>query len=160
MKRLHKHIPKRWDFPGAWYFVTSVTRERQPYFNTDEKCRLFMGACRSVREIHSYRLGGLVILPDHWHALIQPKGACVIETIVGALKQRIFHTGRAAIQNGSMDGPPVRWQPRFMDHRIRDEEDFHRHAAYIRINPYKHGMVPNAQAEWPWHFAHSNPFQR
>jgi len=33
------------------------------------------------------------------------------------------------------------WQTRFLDHRIRDEDDFMHHVEYIRLNPVKHGYV-------------------
>ena len=91
---MHKHLPPRWDSTDAWYFVTVVTHERYPYFESKEACRILMDACHSVWGRHRYRLGALAIMPDHWHALIKPQDNEVIESIVGSIKQRVFHASR------------------------------------------------------------------
>jgi putative transposase len=181
---MHKRLPPRWDSKGAWYFVTVVTHERYPYFEVERACQVLLDACRSVWGRHPYRLGALVILPDHWHALIKPLEKEVIESIVGSIKQRVFHASR---QDGStafpcepsskmvsahpcrpsskMVAPPstaaqvIRWQARFMDHRIRSEADYFQHIEYMRLNPYKHQLVKDEKEPWPWWFVHQkNPF--
>jgi len=158
---MYKQLPPRWDSTNAWYFVTVVTHERYPYFESKEACRVLMDACHSVWERHRYRLGALVIMPDHWHALIKPQAREVIESIVGSIKQRVFHASRqdgadsvdgsAAFHGGAvLDGGAVsdggakkviRWQKRFMDHRVRNEEDYFQHLEYMRLNPHKHQLV-------------------
>ncbi|MFZ0927073.1 MAG: transposase, partial [Syntrophobacteraceae bacterium] len=93
---------------------------------------------------HRYRLGALVIMPDHWHALIKPQDKEVIESIVGSIKQRVFH---ASIRNGGAK-ETIRWQKRFMDHRVRNEKDYLQHLEYMRLNPYKHQLVNDAKEPW------------
>jgi putative transposase len=118
-----------------------------------------MDACHSVWERHRYRLGALVIMPDHWHALIKPQGKEVIESIVGSVKQRIFHASRqdsAASHGGAKK--VIRWQKRFMDHRVRNEEDYLQHLEYMRLNPYKHQLVKDEKEPWQWWFVHKDPF--
>jgi putative transposase len=149
---MNKHLPSRWDSKGAWYFVTVVTYKRCPYFLSSKACGLLLDACRSVRRIRAFRLGALVILPDHWHALIKPASEEVIESIVGSVKQRVFHASR---QYGEA---VIHWQPRFMDHRIRSEADYYQHVEYIRLNPLRHEMVNDEAAPWQWPFEHPNPF--
>ena len=65
-------IPERWDGIGHWYFVTVVTDGRQPAFAEEAACRVLQSAFREAHRYHPFRLAGLVILPDHWHALIRP----------------------------------------------------------------------------------------
>jgi putative transposase len=149
---MHKHLPQRWDSKDAWYFVTVVTLKRYPYFESPRVCQLLLDACRSVSEKHPFRLGALVIIPDHWHALIDPLEAEVIESIVGSIKQRVFHASRRC------GGELIRWQARFMDHRIRSEADYFQHVEYLRMNPYKHQLVTTEHEPWPWWFVHKNPF--
>jgi putative transposase len=91
-------------------------------------------------------------MPDHWHAVIKPLNDEVIESIVGSIKQRVFHASRLC---GKMI---IRWQPRFMDHRIRSEADYYQHVEYIRLNPLRHEMVNDETAPWQWWFEHPNPF--
>jgi len=45
------------------------------------------------------------------------------------------------------------WQPRFMEHTIRDEEDLGNHIDYIHWNPVKHGYVTRP-IDWPWSSLH------
>ncbi|MDO9269561.1 MAG: hypothetical protein Q7T96_10700 [Methylobacter sp.] len=45
-------------------------------------------------------------------------------------------------------GAKAVWQPRFYDHCIRNENDFHKHLDYIHYNPVKHGLA-SAPGEWP-----------
>ena len=40
------------------------------------------------------------------------------------------------------------WQPRYWEHRIRDEKDWHQHRDYIHLNPVKHGYV-REPGDWP-----------
>ena len=49
------------------------------------------------------------------------------------------------------DGSKTVWQPRFYEHCIRDERDFHNHLDYIHYNPVKHGLVSS-----PDQWAHSS----
>jgi len=41
------------------------------------------------------------------------------------------------------------WQPKFIEHTIRDEDDFIHHVEYIHYNPVKHGYV-QCPKDWPW----------
>jgi putative transposase len=41
------------------------------------------------------------------------------------------------------------WQPRFMEHTIRDEDDLIRHVEYIHFNPVKHGLA-DRPGDWSW----------
>ena len=86
-----------------------------------------------MRDHLPFRLAGLVILPDHFQAVLRPDDGEVVEGIIGAVKRnvcRLFDIGERGI-----------WQSKFLDHRIRDERDFWHHIEYMRINPIKHGMV-------------------
>lgn len=41
-----------------------------------------------------------------------------------------------------------KWQRRFWEHLIRDENDYRQHIDYIHWNPVKHGWV-QAVKDWP-----------
>ena len=45
------------------------------------------------------------------------------------------------------------WQPRYWEHRIRDEDDWFRLRDYIHLNPVKHGYVVRPE-DWPWSSLH------
>ena len=142
-------IPPRWDGEGECYFVTIVTKNRVPFFLREDNCHRLMESFREVRTFHPYTLNGLVIMPDHWHAVIEPKKGEVIENILGAVKKNFlvkFH--------GTFKRPSI-WLPRFLDRRIRDQQEFNHYLNYIHINPVKHKYAESVD-EWPWCFFSSN----
>jgi putative transposase len=145
------NIPERWDGPNQWYFVTAVTKDREPIFQEKSECLTFQQAFHEVHSYYPFRLAGLVILADHWHGLIRPPSGVVIETVVGAIKQNMLQ------KIWAHQNRPTIWQARFLDHRIRDMEDFVYHLEYIRLNPVKHGYVKNPE-EYVWCFLHKHPF--
>ncbi len=77
-------IPQRWDGANQWYFVTVVTQHRELIFVSSERCRELQQAFREVHAYHRFRLGALIILPDHWHGLIRPTEGIVIVQIACA----------------------------------------------------------------------------
>ncbi len=88
---------------------------------------------REVKGETSFQMLGYVILDDHFHWLIKPKGAD-ISKIMQSVKLRF--TRRLGAEK-----PKHSWQKRFWDHVIRDENDFQRHLDYIHYNPVKHGFA-------------------
>lgn len=162
MGLLMARIPERWDGSGLWYFVTVVTVRRQPVFADEPACKVLQSAFHEAHRYHPFRLAALVILPDHWHALIRPgiRNAAeagmqprvtpvVIEEVVGAVKNNV-------LRDLQMKRSTI-WQARFLDHRIRDEDDFFHHLEYIRSNPLKHGIVTEPN-QYEWCFIHNRPF--
>ena len=147
------HIPERWDGPNQIYFVTVVTRKRMTAFADQDLCRELQSSFKDVHRFYRFRLAALVILPDHWHALIQPYPDIVIEDVVGGIKANLM---KRISKNGRRT---TIWQARFLDHRIRDDIDFFNHVKYIRMNPVKHGLTKDGDS-YPWLFIHDNMFLR
>jgi len=141
-------IPERWDGPNEWYFVSIITKDRQPIFSDESACLILKQAFHEAHKYYPFRLAALVILPDHWHGLIHPAKNVVIEQVVGAVKRVILR---------ELGHKKSIWQTRFMDHRIRNEEDFMTHMEYIRFNPQKHGLI-NEQDQYQWCFINDRPF--
>ena len=144
-------ISQRWDGPNQWYFTTVVTKKREFIFSTYENCLLLQQAFHEVHQYHTFRLAALVILPDHWHCLIRPGKNIVIETVMGGIKANMMKA------LWKQQKRPSIWQGRFLDHRIRDRDDFIGHLEYIRLNPVKHELVTHPD-EYVWCFIHDNPF--
>ena len=147
------HIPERWDGPNQVYFVTVVTRKRVPVFADQSLCCELQGAFKDVYKFYPFRLPALVILPDHWHALIMPYPDIVIEEIVGGIKSNLMKLISKNQKRATI------WQARFLDHRIRNDNDFLNHMEYIRMNPVKHGLSKDG-TPYPWLFIHDNLFKR
>ena len=76
-------------------------------------------------ELHSY-----VIMPNHIHLLIEPKGQATIQQIIKTIKSVSAHKINKYInQTGSI------WQKEYYDRIIRNEDHYNRVFNYIRQNP-------------------------
>jgi putative transposase len=122
---------RRYHILDAYYFVTAVTYRREPLLLRDVD--LFWVSWRN-RELTAW-----VILPDHFHAILQPINQS-ISNIIHQFKITYSRHFRDKYRAGRV------WQNRFWDHVIRGQEDLHKHINYIHYNPVKHGLAKDAQS--------------
>ena len=107
------------------YFVSFQTADRLPLFRHESWAVLLIRMIERYRE--EFQLHDFVIMPDHVHLLITPKGA--VERSVQLIKGGFsFAAKRELGWNGRL------WQAGFSDHRIRDVRDYEQHVQYIRKN--------------------------
>ncbi|MGE5223916.1 MAG: REP-associated tyrosine transposase [Omnitrophica WOR_2 bacterium] len=134
MSKLHRYY-----VPGAIVFLSIVTKDRIPYFGSQENIDLFWKILRNVQQIHPYNLLAYVLMPDHFHCLMKTEN-----------DQGNFSKPLASIKwNFTMEykkvngitGPFNFWQKRFWDHIIRDARDLENHFDYVHWNPVKHHFV-------------------
>lgn len=78
-----------------------------------------------------------VILPDHFHVIVEV-GEADISEVIHNFKITYSRHFRDHYRAGRV------WQNRFWDHYIRDELDYQRHVNYIHFNPTKHGLTDDA----------------
>jgi len=103
----------------------------------------------------------MVLLPDHLHTIWRlPPGDSDFSTrwkmIKGAFTHRWLEMGgqpSAVSASQQREGRRGVWQPRYMEHAIRDEDDFTQHVEYIHYNPVKHGYV-DCPSGWRWSSFH------
>lgn len=151
---------RRSDIPGATYFFTVVTYQRQPVL-TDPRCRAALrAAIDSVRLQMPFEIKAWVLMPDHLHAVWQlPPGDKDYSLRWSRIKQHVTRDCAKWIpqrpQSASRQkrGEGGLWQRRFWEHLIRDDADFSRHLDYIHYNPVKHGYAANA-GDWPYSTFH------
>ncbi len=118
------------------YFVSSNTWERRSLFRTESWARLFFNTLLTYRG-QFYSLHHFVLMPDHFHILITPTGPLeqAIQLIKGGFS---FRAGKEFESGAEI------WQRGFADHRIRDNDDYEKHASYIHLNPVKRGLCCEA----------------
>lgn len=70
------------------HFVTSRTWQSVPHFNNERNCLLLLKAIKELRKKVHFRFIGYVIMPDHFHFLIEPdiKGEYSISYIMMCIK--------------------------------------------------------------------------
>jgi len=125
---------RRYYSSGNMYFITVVTFKRRPIlrWNID----LFWLSINKMKSIYEFELIAWVVLPDHFHAVINPFDNNLSELIKRfKLSYSMNFRKRNNLKSGRI------WQFRFWDHVIRNQDDFNRHIDYVHYNPVKHGLV-------------------
>lgn len=152
---------RRYFVPGGTYFFTVVTAQRAPLFR-DEPARTLLGEkLREQQAEAPFEMVAIVLLPDHLHTIwTLPGGDADYSARWQAIKARFTSEwlARGESEQRVADGYRKQrrrgvWQPRFIEHTIRDEDDLHNHADYIHYNPVKHGYVRSPR-DWPWSSFH------
>lgn len=147
--------------PGGTYFLTLVTHQRRAILTSELGRRCLRQSIRRIRRRRPFDVVAIVLLPDHWHAILQlPRSDDDYSTRVSQIKASftrrfLAHSGVEGKTSASRQRKRERavWQRRFYEHTIQDEEDLKRCADYVHYNPVKHGYVPRV-ADWPWSSFH------
>jgi len=137
--------------PGGTFFFTVVIAER----NLDLLVRQIdhlKAALLDERQRTPFFNLGLVVLPDHLHAVWRlPEGETDYSNRWRRIKagfSRALPAGERVSASRAAKGERGIWQRRFWEHTVRDEEDLQRHLDYLHFNPVKHGLVSRV-ADWP-----------
>ena len=139
--------------PGATYFFTLVTYQRQHIFNHPEAVEVLRQAFRTVKQNHPFTIEAIVVLPDHLHCIwtLPPEDAAfskrwrLIKSEFTRHCPSRFRRQRSAARQHKAE--QAVWQRRFWEHQLCDEADFVRHVEYIHYNPVRHGLV-SAPKDW------------
>jgi REP-associated tyrosine transposase len=136
--------PKHRVRPGATYFVTTETWQRQGLFRNAPIAAIVEAAIFRHRDKGSFFVHRYVVMPDHLHVILTPGDSTSLEKSIQLIK------GGSSHEIGKRPGPgfPV-WQAGFTEHQIRDRRDFDSHVKYIDENPVKADLAhtPN-EYEW------------
>ena len=81
-------LPKRHYSPGQLQFVTSSTYRRVPLFLSERFRRDFVETLARFRQEMGFLLIGWVLMPEHFHLLLQPQPAEATPRIIKRLKER------------------------------------------------------------------------
>jgi len=146
---------------GATYFFTVVTYGRRPTLTTDPGRRFLRSAIEKVRADRPFELFATVLLPDHWHLIMQlPPGDAKYSIRVKRIKEEFTRSWLdAGLPEATVTGAQAKkgergiWQPRFWEHTIRDEVDLERCTDYVHWNPRKHRLVLRVR-DWKWSSFH------
>ena len=137
--------------PGGTYFFTVNLLERRTNLLT-ETIENLRHAIFSTKRRWPFRIEALVVLPDHFHAVITlPPDDENFPLRIGQIKVRFSKSlpkTEWLSETRQKRGERGIWQRRSWEHYIRDEQDFRNHVAYCYYNPVKHGLVQRI-GDWP-----------
>jgi len=125
----------RYSEPGRIYVLTAVVQHREPVFNDFHTGRLAIEAFRKAELEQLAHSLAFVVMPDHFHWLIELRGA-TLPVLMGRTRSRISVTVNRQLRR---KGPL--WQGGYHDRAIRRDEDVQTIARYIVANPLRAGLV-------------------
>ncbi|WP_182531334.1 REP-associated tyrosine transposase [Dokdonella fugitiva] len=121
--------------PGRCYLLTFTCKARAPLFSDATIAR---AAARTLTERRLWRDSHLlcwVLMPDHWHGLIELSAAESLSTLATRIKAISARTVAVAAERSG----PV-WASGFHDRALRKDDDLLTAARYIIRNPVRAGF--------------------
>lgn len=126
----------RCSIPGQTYLITATTHQRAPHFAAVETARTVAQLCHDQSTWGDALVSCWVLMPDHWHGIIQVGPGTNLSRCIGRFKARITRS------LGRIQGIDIEiWQRGFHDHAVRRNEDLKVLARYVVLNPVRAGLV-------------------
>ncbi|RYG42990.1 transposase [bacterium] len=156
----HRKLRESWDVAGHAHELTFSTDKRRPILLLPGVADAFLKVLDQARRQHSFELWAYVVMPEHVHLLVAPKGeeysmAEILKAIKIPASKAIFELHPRLREecrvprNGRPDEFRL-WLPgggydrnvvttRTVSHVIR----------YIHANPFRRGLC-DEETDWPW----------
>lgn len=146
--------------PNNFHYVTAVTHKRLPIFRTEIPCQIFIDNLKELKEKHSFKLIGYVIMPDHFHLIVNPI-ECDISIILRKLKGKsaklILDWLKEENYKNSLKKLEIKIKNREYAVWLKDSSaiDLFSHKFlrqklwYIHMNPVKAGFCEHPK-DWKW----------
>ena len=121
---------------GQIYLVTTTTLDRQPFFADFTAAQAAAQTFEDIAVLADAKLLALVLMPDHFHGLVQLGEITDLYNIMNRLKSASARrVNRVIGREGAL------WAKAYHDHALRQEEDVLGTARYIVANPIRAGLV-------------------
>ncbi|HLA17754.1 MAG TPA: transposase [Dehalococcoidia bacterium] len=126
------------------YFVTTITRKRQPIFRDHHAAGLFLAELGRLRSDLGFALLGYAVMPDHVHLVVVPADSANLREIMRLVKGSFARLwNQRCGQSGSL------WQPRYYESAVRTEQQLVQWLKYIDDNPVRAGLASSPQ-QYPY----------
>jgi len=112
------------------YLVTAVTEKRRRLFHELHPGRCLIRSLMKEQELGRASTLAFVVMPDHFHWLLQLREGASLPKVVRTVKSVTAHRLGGTV-----------WQDGFHDHALRREEDLRAAARYVVANPLRAGLV-------------------
>lgn len=133
----------RYSESGGIYLLTVCTFRREPLFCDWRVGRLVVAEMRRLHELGWVDSLAWVVMPDHWHWLLQLGETVDLARVMNAAKGR---SAREVNRRQDRVGPV--WQRGYHDHALRRYEDVREAARYVIANPLRAKLVTHV-GEYP-----------
>ena len=117
------------------FLVTSATAGRRALLQSDRMAVLLMDVLAENRRKSRFLLHEFVIMPNHFHLLLTPAAEIPLEKALQFIQGGFSFRAKRELHFAFEV-----WQASFVNHRIRDAEDYQHHRTYIWQNPVRAGL--------------------
>ena len=144
--------PLRIEYPGAYYHVMNRGNRREDIFITNNDRATFIHGLADSCEIYDVRLIGYVLMPNHFHLLVQTPQANLSEFMRHFLVSYTVRFNRRNDRTGHV------FQGRFKSLLIDEDEYLLPLSRYIHLNPIRTSQFKDAGSQtkseylkkYPW----------
>jgi putative transposase len=143
------HGPPHFEAPGEYRIVTGACYEHRQILKGPDRLAWFAGELLSCLAETGCRCDAWVVLPNHYHVLLQVFDMRAFSRQIGQLH------GRTSFVMNKEDGIRGRqvWY-RCQDRCMRSEAHYYATLNYIHNNPVKHGHA-KLWTDWPYSSIHA-----
>ena len=134
--------------PGMWYFVTVRVALARNVLRNPQRARILIEGFQWLRAHAWARLGGYIVMPDHFHLCLQPIGRHRLPEVM-----RILKGATARLINQQLERAGKFWQDGYWEHGVRNRHDFLSRLEYIHRNPVRAELCLD-EADYPYSTAH------
>lgn len=127
---------KHYHEKGSYYFITTVTQDRNPIFAYQINAELLVNILTYFKFKNNYNISAFVIMPDHVHFIIQPLCEDTISDIMKNIKGNF---SRFYNKLNSLSGTV--FQKGYYDTVIKSDIQLNETIKYIHDNPIKKDLV-------------------
>ena len=125
------------------YFVTACVRNRHQLLSCPDIHEILCRHWAKSIDLYGRAIGSYVVMPDHVHFFCADAESRIpLARVVGAWKE---WSAKEICTLLKIEAPF--WQREFFDHLIRSDESYSEKWEYVRQNPVRAGLVPDAD-EW------------
>jgi putative transposase len=136
-------------FGSRTYFITANSWAGRSIFQSERSASLLIHTLFDYRAQGKYELHEFVVMQDHIHLLLTPAPDVTLERVMQFIKGGFSH--RAGQQLGHSLGI---WARGYVDHRIRDSQDYEFHRDYVHQNPVRKGLAGSPE-QFPYSSANA-----
>ena len=159
-----KHKTRRsYNTPGHAHFLTYSCQHRVPLLSSDRVRRWVVESIEAVRREHDTAVWAYVVMPEHVHVLLRPRGLeYEVSRLLGALKRPVSARAKAWMTEHDpawLERMTVRrgdrsvfrfWQAGGgFDRNVWEQRGIHEIVGYIHANPVRRGLVEKP-TDWEW----------
>lgn len=148
---------KRYYGAGHAHFITCGCYHRIPWLDTAARRDLFLSILEKVRRRCRFVVLGYVVMPDHFHLLInEPQlgdPSMVMQLVKQLYAQRVVPRTRRRPGHNQTSLPESEalhiWETRFYDFNVWTDHKRVEKLRYMHRNPVKRGLVVEPE-QWAW----------